>query len=1052
MLLHKIIKFFRNLSIRSKLLAGYLTAFTVFFLIGGTLLYHITRNTIEANIESQLNNSTKTILNMVKSTADASIRNYLRAVAEKNKDIVTHFYRMYRRGIIGENEAKQLAASSLLSQRIGTTGYIYCIDSKGIMQVHPVKAVVYSDLSKFDFVKKQQEKKEGYIEYDWKNPGELKARPKALYMTYFREWDWIISASSYREEFITLININDFKDKILSLKFGNTGYSYIIDPKGNIVIHPILTGNIYEAQDTSGRKSIQEICEHKNGKIIYSWKNPGEKSFREKVAIFNYIPEFDWIVVSTSYNDEFYGPLKTIKQIIIIMLAASVIFLFLLTYLYSSYFLKTLKALSRNFQLGISGDYTTRMVHTNKDEFEVISEYFNKFMKKFQDYNKSLRDEITERKKSENELKNSQRRLADLIDFLPEATFAIDLEGKVIIWNRTAEEYTGVKRENIIGKGNYEYAIPFYGERRPLLVDIALNHDCALKEKYPFLKFDNETVTGENYVKTPTKGQMYILGIASPLYDAEGNISGAIESIRDISERKQSEESLESVLRAATSYSIIGVDKTGIIKLFNDGAEIMLGYNRDEIVDKFTPVIFHDQDEIAAHAKEIHVKPGIEALIAPAKIGKTETREWTYIKKDKTRITVVLTIAAMKNKAGAITGYIGIARDITSEKNMEQQLLQSQKMESIGHLAGGIAHDFNNLLTPILGYAEIVHHELDENDSRSKFLMNIVHAATQAKDLTRQLLAFSRKQIIELKIVDLGAILEKIEPMLRRMIRENIELNITAEPVSPVRADKGQIEQVLLNLAVNAQDAMINGGMLSIKIRETVLDNSYCDRHPEVKPGAYVMVSFSDTGIGMSTRIINHIFEPFYTTKPAGKGTGLGLSTVYGIIKQHEGSITVYSEENVGSTFKIFIPAITDNPESTATQATGPLPVARGTETILIAEDNEMVGLLAKQMLESIGYRVFFSKNLNQSKIHIIEHENEIDLLLTDVIMPNVNGKELYNELKKINPGLKVLFMSGYTSDVISHHGILDEGTDFIHKPFSLNSLAGKVREILDRK
>jgi two-component system NtrC family sensor kinase len=458
-LLQNILKNIANLSIRSKLLLGYIAAFVIFLAISSLIVYPIIKKSIEANIESELNNSTNTILNMVKASADASIKNYLRAVAEKNKDIVEQSYELYKQCILSEHDAKERAASILLSQRIGETGYIYCLDSKGIIQVHPVKALLEADLTKYGFIQEQLRKKEGYIEYDWKNPGESRTRPKALYMTYFKQWDWIISASSYREEFTQLVNIDNFRESILSIRFGKTGYPYIIDTKGNIIVHPILTGNLYNAIDSKGRAFVKEMVKEKSGKIFYTWRNPNEKKYREKLVIFNYLPEFDWIVASSSYVEEFYEPLKQVRYIITGITIMVLFLLFFLTFFYSSYILKNLNKLTEGFHKVGQGDFGVRIVKSSNDEIGMLSEYFNELMGKLDTYNNSLQLEIQVRKQSEEALKNSKRQLIDIINFLPDVTFAINLEGQVIIWNQAAEEYTGIKASYMLNKGNYEYAI-----------------------------------------------------------------------------------------------------------------------------------------------------------------------------------------------------------------------------------------------------------------------------------------------------------------------------------------------------------------------------------------------------------------------------------------------------------------------------------------------------------------------------------------------------------------------------------------------------------------
>lgn len=519
----------------------------------------------------------------------------------------------------------------------------------------------------------------------------------------------------------------------------------------------------------------------------------------------------------------------------------------------------------------------------------------------------------------------------------------------------------------------------------------------------------------------------------------------AEDAIREINER------FGSVMRAAISYSIVGTDPGGIIKVFNEGAELMLGYNADEVIDKVTPELFHDPEEVAVRAAEMGVMPGFEVFVAAVRQGGTETHEWTYIRKDGSRLTVSLSVAAMRSELGGLTGFIGISRDVTAEKKMEQQLLQSQKMETVGLLAGGVAHDFNNLLTPILGYTDMLLPSFSKDDPRYQQLQMVRQAADRAKELTQRLLAFSRKQIIELKTVNLGDIIYRFESMLHRTIRENIRIEVDVSPtLSQMRADAGQIEQVLLNLAVNAQDAMPDGGFLTIEAQDVDLDESYTDTHPEIKPGRYVVLAVSDTGSGMGEETLGHIFDPFFTTKELGKGTGLGLSTVYGIVKQHGGSINVYSETGKGSTFKVFFPRVNEGQSIFEQPSSLEYVVAHGGETLLVAEDNEMVRTLECQMLEGLGYRVISAESAEQCLNLAKKYEGPISMLLTDVIMPGMNGKELFKILSQVRPGLKVLFVSGYTSNVIGHHGILDEGVHFIQKPFSLHALSEKVRQVLD--
>jgi PAS domain S-box-containing protein len=527
----------------------------------------------------------------------------------------------------------------------------------------------------------------------------------------------------------------------------------------------------------------------------------------------------------------------------------------------------------------------------------------------------------------------------------------------------------------------------------------------------------------------------------------------------ELSERRQAEETvrtsnnlLKSVIRAATAYSIIGTDANGLIKLFNEGATLMLGYRSEDVIDKVTPLLFHDPDEVMERAAELGIEPGMEVFIKAARHGETETREWTYIRKDGSRIAVSLTVTAMYSEEGMLTGFIGVARDISNEKKMEQQLVQSQKMETVGLLAGGIAHDFNNLLTPVLGYTDLLMEDMQEGDRSREHMQQIAQAAMRAKELTQRLLVFSRKQMIELKPVNLGDIVCQFENMLRRTIRENIIIEVrVSEPLSMVMADAGQIEQVLVNLSVNAQDAMPEGGILTIEARDIELDQSNRTGNPDLAPGKYVLLTISDTGVGIDKKTIEHIFEPFYTTKELGKGTGLGLSTAYGIVKQHGGSISVYSEIDRGTIFKVFLSCAeidgSDNEQQSVSQDDESI---RGFETILVVEDNEMVRNIACQILAGLGYNVLEAEAPDRCIEMVSSYEGTIHLLLTDVIMPRMDGKALFDRLNEKLPGIRVLFMSGYASNVIGHHGVLDEGMNFIQKPFSLHALAQKVRQALD--
>jgi signal transduction histidine kinase len=401
-------------------------------------------------------------------------------------------------------------------------------------------------------------------------------------------------------------------------------------------------------------------------------------------------------------------------------------------------------------------------------------------------------------------------------------------------------------------------------------------------------------------------------------------------------------------------------------------------------------------------------------------------------------------------------GVTFTAIDITSQKQAEKekeqieaQYRQAQKVEAIGQLAGGVAHDLNNMLTPIIAYSDLLLIDIAQNDPARMKLEQILKAGNLARDLVRQLLAFSRRQTLEYKPLDLNQALRDFELLLSRTIRENIEINILSfSDVAPVMADIGQIEQVIINLAINAADSMPDGGKLTIETLPVTIDAEYKESHPGAQPGRYIMLAVSDTGHGIDEETRANIFEPFFSTK-GEEGTGLGLSTVYGIVKQHNGNIWVYSEVGHGTTFKIYLP-VSESARIEESQVSKTPVDIRGSETILIVEDNEQVANIAQEILTLYGYKIKAAKSGTEAlKICAVEN-TPIDLLLTDVIMPEIDGKELAKKMLDVHQNLKVLYMSGYTSNVIAHHGVLDAGIQFIQKPFNPEKLAKKVREVLD--
>ncbi|MDX6694372.1 MAG: hypothetical protein QOF02_1975 [Blastocatellia bacterium] len=476
----------------------------------------------------------------------------------------------------------------------------------------------------------------------------------------------------------------------------------------------------------------------------------------------------------------------------------------------------------------------------------------------------------------------------------------------------------------------------------------------------------------------------------------------------------------------------------------NDAAVHSYGYSREE----FLRMTIKD-------IRPLEDVPTLLDNVTKVFSGLDEAGVWRHRKKDGTIIDAEITSYPLQ--FAERRAELVLANDITKRKQTEEalrrseeQLRQAQKMEAVGKLAGGIAHDFNNLVTVINGHTALSMRRLEQDNPLYHKLEIIKEAGERAASLTRQLLAFSRKQILQPKVLDLNHVIFETNKILQRLIGEDIDLFIGLMPdLGKVKADPGQLEQVLMNISVNARDAMPKGGKLTIETANVDIDEGYASRHLSIRPGRYVMLAVSDTGCGMDAPTQERIFEPFFTTKEVGKGTGLGLSTVYGIVKQSGGSIWVYSEVGRGTTFKIYLPCV-DSPAEEFKTSPAETKAQLGTETVLLVEDEEMVREMTREILQESGYRVIEAKHGHEALLVAEQHNGPIHLMLSDVVMPQMSGRELAEQLSPLRREMKVLYMSGYTDDAIVHHGVLDEGMAFIEKPFTPNALTRKLREVLN--
>lgn len=497
----------------------------------------------------------------------------------------------------------------------------------------------------------------------------------------------------------------------------------------------------------------------------------------------------------------------------------------------------------------------------------------------------------------------------------------------------------------------------------------------------------------------------------------------------------------EETFRHLVDHAMFGIYRSGLDGKFlavNPALADMLGYESTAALLEV---------DIGTLYVDPTVRPGLVRRFRD--IDRVENVELEWKRKDGRPVTLRLRGRPVRDAEGRFQWFEMFAEDVTAQRALESHLRQAQKMEAVGQLTGGIAHDFNNLLSVIIAYAQFAMDQLPEPDPVRKDIKEIHDAGRRAADLTRQLLAFSRQQILEPQVISLNGVLDGMEKLLRRLLGENIAIDVRRAPdLGTVVADPGQMEQVIVNLAVNARDAMPSGGKLTMETGNVTVDEEYAERHVSVTPGRYVLLSVTDTGCGMSEETRERIFEPFFTTKEKGKGTGLGLATAYGIVKQSGGNIWVYSEPGRGTTFKIYLPRV-DIEAAEIREARTEARVT-GAETVLIVEDEDGVRRAAERILEGAGYRVLTAADGDAALHQCEQHQDGIHLLLTDVVMPRMSGRDLASRVKALNPRVKVLFMSGYADNAIVHYGVLTPGTRFIGKPFSVAGLRRKVREVLD--
>ena len=635
----------------------------------------------------------------------------------------------------------------------------------------------------------------------------------------------------------------------------------------------------------------------------------------------------------------------------------------------------------------------------------------------------------------------AQSRQTTILNTIPQAVFWKDLEGRYLGCNTLFAHAAGKPSpEAVVGQTDYDLTWPIDQ------ADMFRTEDEAvISDKRPWLHIVEAITRADGTRIVVDQSKVPLLDPAGNAYALLGIWSDVTRDVQAREDLRASEERLKTAFKAGLDAFFISTLEEGLILDVNDEFESMYGYEREEVPGRTSIEIglWVDPVDRARVVAEIKEKGFVRDMLI------------SHRRKDGRAMQVSLSIRLIWS--GQNRHILGIIRDVTErekarieQERLEAELRQAQKMESIGRLAGGVAHDFNNLLAVILNYASFALDEEAENEHVRSYLQQIEAAGERAATLTRQLLAFSRRQILQPEALDLGVVVRGIEKMISRLLGEDIEIvPLLADDLGAVTADPGQIEQVIMNLVVNARDAMPRGGRLVIETANVDVADSG-DEFPDVKPGSYVVLVVRDNGSGMEPAVREQIFEPFFTTKTVGKGTGLGLSTVYGIVKQSGGEITVQSEPGQGSAFRVFLPRV-----AAATMASTPKVKrlgASGHETILLVEDEDAVRDITELMLSTAGYEVLSARDGPEALGVSRTHARSIDLLVTDLVMPHMSGRELSQVLTGERPSLKVLYVSGYTDDTISDHGVLAEGTSFLGKPFAAGELTSKVRELLDEK
>ena len=669
--------------------------------------------------------------------------------------------------------------------------------------------------------------------------------------------------------------------------------------------------------------------------------------------------------------------------------------------------------------------------------------------------NDLLNREITIRERAQSALKESEQRLSNIIDFLPDATFVIDDQGKVIAWNKAIEEMTGFEASYMLGKSNYEYAIPFYGKRRPILIDLALKPQQEIEAEYLRVKRGDTVLTGETYTPALGKEKACLVGTARVLRDSNGSITGAIESIRDRTETRKAEDELcrtnveMAQLLASIPSFLIGLTPELRITRWNPAAEKILGISGESVMGELI--------------EDCGIKWEWQQIADAVSLSRREDTtvrldDFHFIDPDGKDGFFDIAVSFIKGSSDAGSGILLLGSDITGRKHLEEerdqaeaQLRQAQKLEALGTLAGGVAHDFNNILGIIMGYTELSKIQIREEIAVGKNLQEVLKACKRAKELVLQILAFCRRSEQKIVPIQIGLILKDAMKMIRSSLPSSIEVKTDVQTKALAMADPTQIHQVLMNLCTNAAHAMPDSGVLDVKLTDFHLEPKSIPPHSGPQPGQYLKLTVTDTGHGIPPTVVDRIFDPFFTTKKTGEGTGLGLSVVHGIVESHGGTIEVNSHRGAGTTFTVLFPAC-ESPLMSQTVEDSSIFYC-GKERILVVDDEPLLAEMVQQMLTMLGYdAVFYTGGIEAIEAFRNQPvEEPFDMVITDMTMPQFTGEDLVHELSRLQPAVPVILMTGFSSKIDEEKAGELGIQGFLMKPVAMEELARTVRTVLDR-